>query len=137
ALLLAIGLLTLLQFNRFTVYAGIASLALVFTYPLMKRVTWWPQLFLGFTFNWGALLGWSAVRRTLGWPAIFLYIAGVFWTLGYDTIYAHQDKADDELVGIKSSARYLAEQSPLWIAVFYALAFVFLIAAGWSAGEGR
>jgi 4-hydroxybenzoate polyprenyltransferase len=137
ALLLGLGLLTLLQFNTFTIWAGVASLALVFTYPLMKRITWWPQLFLGFTFNWGALIGWSAVTATLGLPAFILYVAGIFWTLGYDTIYAHQDLRDDELIGVKSTARYFADRSPFWVALFYAVAVILLIVAGWSAHEGR
>jgi 4-hydroxybenzoate polyprenyltransferase len=137
AFLLALGFLTLLQFNSFTIGAGLASLVLVFTYPLMKRVTWWPQLFLGFTFNWGALLGWSAVKSGLGLPTLLLYAAGVFWTLGYDTIYAHQDLRDDELIGVKSSARYLAGSSPFWVAFFYAIAIILLIAAGAIAGEKR
>jgi 4-hydroxybenzoate polyprenyltransferase len=137
AFLLGLGFLTLLQFNSFTVCAGIASLALVISYPLMKRMTWWPQLFLGFTFNWGALLGWSAVKGGLGLPALLLYAAGIFWTLGYDTIYAHQDLADDERVGIKSTARYFGASSPFWVALFYALAIILLIAAAALTHEGR
>ena len=99
---------------------------LVFTYPLMKRITWWPQLFLGFTFNWGALLGWTAVKGNLGLPAILLYIAGVFWTLGYDTIYAHQDKRDDCIAGIKSTALLFGDKSRSWVALFYALTLLLL-----------
>jgi 4-hydroxybenzoate polyprenyltransferase len=103
----------------------------------MKRITWWPQLFLGFTFNWGALLGWTAIRDEFGWPAIILYIAGIFWTLAYDTIYAHQDKRDDALVGIKSTALLFAEHSREWVGLFYAFALFFLFIAGWSAGLSR
>ena len=87
-----VGLLVLLQFNAFAVALGASSLLLVAVYPFAKRVTYWPQAVLGLTFNWGALLGWAAVRGDLGWPAIVLYAAGLLWTLGYDTIYAHQDK---------------------------------------------
>jgi 4-hydroxybenzoate polyprenyltransferase len=95
----------------------------------MKRITWWPQLFLGFTFNWGALLGWVAARGHIGWPAILLYLGGIAWTLGYDTIYAHQDAVDDARVGIKSTARYFGRGSRRSITGFYALAYA-LIALG-------
>jgi 4-hydroxybenzoate polyprenyltransferase len=130
-LLLLIGFGILLMLNRLTVIIGITSLVLVFAYPYMKRITWWPQLFLGFTFNWGALLGWTAVEGYLGWPAIMLYIAGIFWTLGYDTVYAHQDAADDELIGIKSTARLFGSRSKLWVALFYALTIAMLALTGW------
>ena len=136
ALLLLIGLGVLLLFNRATIIVGILSLLLVFTYPLMKRVTWWPQLFLGFTFNWGVLMGGCAVTGTIGFSHILVYIAGVFWTLGYDTIYAHQDKDDDVGAGIKSTALLFGDQSPRWIALFYALALMFLAIAGWVEGLG-
>ena len=136
-LLLLVGLGLLLILNRFTIGLGIASLALVVAYPLMKRVTWWPQLFLGFTFSWGALMGWSAVTGMIGLPTLPLYIAGVFWTLAYDTIYAWQDLRDDEQVGIKSTARLLGEASVPWIAFFYALSLAFLACAGFAADLGR
>jgi 4-hydroxybenzoate polyprenyltransferase len=128
-LLIGFGILSL--FNRLTMIFGVASLVLVFTYPYMKRITWWPQLFLGFTFNWGALLGWTAVENNIGLPAIALYSAGIFWTLGYDTIYAHQDSADDALIGIKSTARLFGAKSKLWVALFYALALLTLVLVGW------
>ncbi len=118
-LLLCAGLAVLLQFNQLPRWIGASSLVLVFTYPLAKRVTWWPQFVLGLTFNWGALLGWTAVRGEIGGPALLLYAAGVFWTLGYDTIYAHQDKKDDVLIGIKSLALYLGDRSRFWIGAFY------------------
>jgi 4-hydroxybenzoate polyprenyltransferase len=137
ALLLAVGLGILLLFNGLTVRIGIASLALVFAYPLMKRITWWPQLFLGFTFNWGALLGWTAAKGSLGLPAILLYSAGIFWTLGYDTIYAHQDARDDARIGIKSTALVFGERSLQWVALFYTLALGFLALSGWSVGLGH
>ncbi len=133
ALLLA-GLLVLLQFNAFAIGLGAASLALVFTYPFMKRVTYWPQAWLGLTFNWGALMGWAAVRGDLAWPPLLLYAAGFFWTLGYDTIYAHQDKEDDALIGIKSTALKLGDRTKPWLGFFWGAATLLLLAAGFSAG---
>ena len=104
AVLLGAGLAILLQLNLFAILLGAGSLLLVVLYPLMKRITYWPQAFLGLTFNYGALLGWAAVEGGIGWPAGLLYAGGIAWTLGYDTIYAHQDKEDDLLIGVKSSA---------------------------------
>ena len=130
ALQLLVGLAILLALPRFAVWVGAASLALVFTYPLMKRITFWPQLFLGFAFNWGALLGWAAIRENLDWPAILLYVGGIFWTLGYDTIYAHQDKRDDPAAGVKSTALRLLFVSRPWIAGFYVATVVLFAAAG-------
>ncbi len=127
---LLLGLLVLVQFNPATIGWGALSLVLVFTYPLMKRITWWPQAFLGLTFNWGALVGWTAVRGQLDAPALALYAAGIVWTLGYDTIYAHQDKEDDARIGVKSTALRLGEQSKIWIYAFYTLTFGGLLAAG-------
>lgn len=98
------------------------SLPLVFLYPWMKRITWWPQLFLGLTFNWGALLGWVAVRSEVELPAVLLYLGGVFWTLGYDTLYAHQDKLDDARAGVKSSALRLGNTTKPVVLVFYTVA---------------
>ena len=137
ALLLTIGLGILLLLNSFTVWLGAASLILVFCYPLMKRITWWPQLILGFTFNWGALLGWAAVNGSIGLPTIPLYIAGIFWTLGYDTIYAQQDIGDDALVGIRSTARLFGESTLPWVALFYAITILFLMLTGISAELGK
>ncbi|MFA4995141.1 MAG: 4-hydroxybenzoate octaprenyltransferase [Bdellovibrionales bacterium] len=136
ALLLFLGLCVLLLFNRATIILGASSLVLVFTYPLMKRITWWPQLFLGFTFNWGVLMGGMAVTETLDFPHVLAYIAGIFWTLGYDTIYAHQDKRDDLQIGIKSTALLFGEVSLWWISLFYAATIFFLILAGWAEGDG-
>ena len=133
---LLLGLVVLLQFNTFAQILGISSLVLVAVYPFMKRITYWPQLFLGLTFNWGALLGWAAITGGLAEPAIALYAAGVFWTLGYDTIYAHQDKEDDILVGVKSTALKFGASTRPWLAGFYGITVVSMAAAGFLAGLG-
>jgi len=135
-LLLGGGLGVLLFFNHATVLTGAVSLLLVATYPLMKRVTWWPQLFLGITFNWGVLMGGVAVSQHVDLAHLLGYVAGIFWTLGYDTIYAHQDKRDDVQVGIKSTALLFGEKSLPWVALFYGLALGFLGLAGWAAHMG-
>ena len=109
-----------------------AALPLVLLYPFMKRVTWWPQLFLGLTFNWGALLGWIFQRGECNFGAFALYVAGIFWTLGYDTIYAHQDKADDAKIGIKSTALRLGEHTKKAVTLFYTLMLGAFIVAGVS-----
>ncbi len=134
ALLCLVGLAVLLRFNAFAVAVGAASLVLVAAYPFMKRVTDWPQAWLGLTFNWGALLGWAAVRGELDWPAFLLYAAGLFWTLGYDTIYAHQDKEDDALIGVRSTALRLGADTKPWLAGFYAVAAALIVVAGHAAG---
>ncbi len=134
AALLALGLIILLQLNRMAIFLGLAALPLVGLYPFMKRITWWPQAWLGLTFNWGALMGWAAVSGTLAWPAIALYGAGIVWTLGYDTIYAHQDKEDDALIGVKSSARRLGAASRPWLFAFYGASLAMLALAGALAG---
>ncbi len=114
-----VGLVILLQFNRFTIILGFASLGLVAVYPFMKRITYWPQAWLGLTFNWGALVGYAALMGTLNAGAVAVYVAGFFWTLGYDTIYAHQDKEDDALIGVKSTALRFGESTQKWLLVFY------------------
>ena len=129
-LLSLIGFAVLLSFNAATIWIGLTSLLLVAVYPFMKRVTYWPQIFLGLAFNWGALLGWTAVRGELAAPAVFLYLGGIAWTLGYDTIYAHQDKEDDILVGVKSTALRFGAASGRWIAGFYGVLLLALAAAG-------
>ncbi len=134
AALLFAGLLILLQLNRFAIALGAASLLLVAIYPFLKRVTYWPQAWLGLTFNWGALLGWAAARGEVSAPAFWLYAAGIAWTLGYDTIYAHQDKEDDVLVGVKSTALKFGAATKPWLAGFYALTLVFMLAATGAAG---
>jgi len=134
--LLAVGLAVLVQFNTATIILGAASLVLVAVYPLMKRITYWPQAFLGLTFNWGALLAWCAVEGAVGWPAVLLYAAGFFWTLGYDTVYGHQDKEDDVLVGVKSASIKLGRNTRPFVALVYALTLSLLASAGVSAGMG-
>lgn len=128
-----IGLAILTQFNRFAIGVGVLSLTIVLIYPYMKRFTYWPQVFLGLAFNWGALLGWAAVHGDLGPAPGVLYAAGVFWTLGYDTIYAHQDKKDDVLVGVMSTALKLGDATPRWLAFFYTMTIVMAGVAGWLA----
>jgi 4-hydroxybenzoate polyprenyltransferase len=129
-----IGLLILLSFNRYAVLLGVSSLLLVAPYPFMKRITWWPQAWLGLTFNWGVLFGYAAVTGMLA-PAAYLFYAGCFfWTLGYDVIYAHQDKEDDILIGVKSAAIKLGSRSKLWLYIFYSAAFALMLAGGLAAG---
>jgi 4-hydroxybenzoate polyprenyltransferase len=115
---------------------GAGSLLLVFTYPLMKRITYWPQFMLGLAFNWGALLGWAAVTGSLTLAPLLLYAGGIAWTLGYDTIYAHQDKEDDILVGVKSTALKLGADTRPWLAGFYATAVMLFAMAGFAEGLG-
>jgi 4-hydroxybenzoate polyprenyltransferase len=133
---LAVGAAVLFTFNRLAIALGVAVLLLVASYPFMKRITYWPQFFLGLNFNWGALLGYAAVKGTLGWPALLLYIGGIAWTLGYDTIYAHQDKEDDALIGVKSSALALGDNTRPWLFIFYAAAVLLWAASGAAAGLG-
>ena len=120
-----IGLLVLLQFNLFAILLGISSLIVVAAYPFAKRVTNWPQFVLGLAFSWGALMGWAAEFGSLALAPVLLYAAAITWTIGYDTIYAHQDKEDDALVGVKSTARLFGENTWRWMVVFYG-AFVVL-----------
>ena len=116
----------LLTFNWTAIWLGIASLAIVCVYPFAKRFTWWPQVFLGLAFNWGALLAWTAATGSLDWPAVALYAAGIAWTLFYDTIYAHQDKDDDVLIGVRSTARLFGEDTPRWLKWFLVAAVCLL-----------
>ncbi|HWU12615.1 MAG TPA: 4-hydroxybenzoate octaprenyltransferase [Caulobacter sp.] len=115
---------------------GVASLGLVAAYPFMKRITWWPQAWLGLTFNWGALLGYAAATHRLDGAAVLLYASGIFWTLGYDTIYAIQDIEDDALAGVKSSTRRLGRHVQTGVLAFYAVCFALVIAAAWVGGLG-
>ena len=121
-----IGLGVLLQFNRFAIMTGIASLIIVAVYPFMKRITWWPQIVLGLAFSWGALMGFAVTFGRLDATAIVLYAGSISWVIGYDTIYAHQDTEDDALIGIKSTARLFAERTHVALIAFYALAVVLI-----------
>jgi len=133
-LLCLLGLVILIQFNAFAIGVGALSLVTVLIYPFMKRYTYWPQLFLGISINWGALVGWAAIRGELSLEPALLYLGGVFWTLGYDTMYGHQDKVDDLRVGIKSAALRLGSATWAWMVFFYGTAVIFLGAVGWLAG---
>ncbi|SCZ49811.1 4-hydroxybenzoate polyprenyltransferase [Epibacterium ulvae] len=132
-----LGALILFSFNTAAILMGVLSLLPVIIYPFAKRFTWWPQLFLGIALNWGALLAWVAHTGSLSWPAVFLYLAGISWTLFYDTIYAHQDTEDDALIGVKSTARLFAENSPRWLRRFLLLTVSFMAIAVFVALNGR
>src|SRR3569832_1989288 len=121
-----VGLVVLLQFNRFAIATGIASLAIVAVYPFMKRITWWPQVVLGLAFSWGALMGFAVVLGQIGAVAIFLYAGSIAWVIGYDTIYAHQDAEDDALIGVKSTARLFGAQTHRALVAFYSLATILI-----------
>ncbi len=129
AIQLLVGLAVLLYLRRTAQIVAICSLALIFTYPFMKRITYWPQAWLGLTFNWAALVGWAAMRGRVDRPALLLYAAGFFWTLGYDTIYAHQDKEDDALAGVKSSALALGEKTRAFVGACYLATMLFVLLA--------
>jgi 4-hydroxybenzoate polyprenyltransferase len=129
-----LGLMVLLQFNWFTIVTGAASLVIVAVYPFMKRITYWPQAVLGLAFNWGALVGWASLHGSLGWAPILLYAGGISWTLAYDTIYAHQDKEDDVLIGVKSTALRFGSNTLPWLGLFFVLALGLIDAAIWLAG---
>ena len=128
------GLIVLLQFNALTIRLGAASLVLVAIYPFLKRYTYWPQIALGLAFNWGALVGWTAVTEEIALPAILLYCGSVLWTVGYDTIYAHQDKEDDLMLGLKSTAIRFGSNTISWVGGLYASAALLWFVAGLSAG---
>ncbi len=131
-----IGLTVLLQFNRFAVATGIASLVIVAVYPFMKRITFWPQIVLGLAFSWGALMGFAVVLGRIDATALLLYAGSIAWVIGYDTIYAHQDAEDDALIGIKSTALLFGARTPRALVVFYAAAVVLIGAALALAGAG-
>ncbi len=131
-----VGLFVVLQFNGFTIGLGILSLAIVAIYPFAKRFTDWPQFFLGMAFSWGALMGWAAVFGSLSAAAVTLYIASIAWTIGYDTIYAHQDKEDDELIGVRSTARLFGENTRAWLIGLYGVTFLLLWISFALAGVG-
>ena len=129
-LLCLVAFIILIQFNFLTIILGLLSIPLAFSYPYMKRLTYWPQLFLGLTFNWGILLGWTALKGEISLEPILLYIAAIFWTLGYDTIYGFQDIYDDEIIGIKSTSIKFKENYKLFIGLCYFICVLFLIILG-------
>ncbi|MHA6691777.1 4-hydroxybenzoate octaprenyltransferase [Devosia sp. A449] len=131
-----LGSVVLFQFNRFTVWAGVASLVLVAIYPFMKRVTWWPQAFLGLAFSYGALVGWSSQTGGLAVPALLLYFGTILWVIGYDTLYALQDIEDDALIGVKSTARLFGAQARLIVSGFYIVAYLLWLTAAMMVGGG-
>src|SRR5450432_1248686 len=131
-----IGLAVLLQFNRFAIMTGIASLIIVVVYPFMKRITWWPQVVLGLAFSWGALMGFAVILERIDLTALTLYLGSIAWVIGYDTIYAHQDAEDDALIGIKSTARLFGAATHRALVVFYTLAVVLIGLALMLAGAG-
>jgi 4-hydroxybenzoate polyprenyltransferase len=130
------GLAVLLQFNAFAIVTGIASLAVVAIYPFMKRITYWPQIVLGFAFSWGALMGWAATFGRLDVAPLVLYAGAIAWVIGYDTIYAHQDREDDALIGIKSTALLFGDRTKPVLAIFYGIAAVLIGLAGARTGAG-
>ena len=136
AALLACGLIVLLSLNRLFQILGVASLVLVALYPLAKRVTWWPQLAMGFTFGFGAPMGYAAATGRIDTAWFLLYAAAILWDLGFDTIYAHQDREDDALAGVHSTARLFGEHTRPFLAVCYLAAVSVFALAGWSAGLG-
>ena len=131
------ALIILLTFNWAAIALGILALGPVAIYPFAKRFTWWPQIFLGIAFNWGALLAWTAATGSLGWPAVALYLGGMAWTLFYDTIYAHQDTEDDALIGVKSTARLFGDRTPTWLRQFLVATVVFVGIAALMATSQR
>jgi len=131
-----VGFAVLLSFNGFTVALGVASLAIVAVYPFMKRITYWPQIVLGLAFSWGALMGWAGAFGRLDAAALLLYAGSISWVIGYDTIYAHQDRDDDALIGIKSTALLFGARTKPMLALFYGAAVLLVGAAGYAAGAG-
>jgi 4-hydroxybenzoate polyprenyltransferase len=126
-LLCLVSLLILLQFNKLTIILGMASMIFAFTYPFMKRITYWPQLFLGLTFNWGIIMGWSALTNNISIEALLLYISAIFWTLGYDTIYGLQDMHDDEIIGVKSTSIKFKNNPKVFVGSCYCLCVLFIL----------
>jgi 4-hydroxybenzoate polyprenyltransferase len=131
-----VGFAVLISFNGFTIGLGIASLAIVLVYPFMKRITYWPQIVLGLAFSWGALMGWAAAFGRLDPPALLLYAGSISWVIGYDTIYAHQDRDDDALIGVKSTALLFGERTKPMLTLFYCAAVILIGAAGYTAHAG-
>ena len=127
-----LALLVLINFNFFTIFLALGSMPLAFSYPLMKRYTYWPQLFLGITFNYGLILGWTAVKNEISIIPIIFYIGAIFWTLGYDTIYGYQDLKDDEIIGLKSTSIKFKSKAKKFLYVCYSLLILFLIIGGYN-----
>jgi len=130
--LCALAFLILIQFNTLTIILGFVSMVLAFSYPFMKRITYWPQLFLGLTFNWGAVMAWAAVNNNISIEIIILYVAAIFWTLGYDTIYGTQDITDDEIIGIKSTSVKFKNNLKLFVSLCYFFSSFFLVCLFYS-----
>ncbi len=130
SLLLSIALVILLLTNKTTLMLGIISICMIIIYPLLKRHVWWPQLFLGFTFNMGSLMGWTVVKNKISIEPVLFYTGCIFWTLSYDTIYAHQDKRDDEKLGIKSTALHFGNATKCWLKKFYLISLMMWLCAG-------
>ncbi len=126
-ILCSLAFIILIQFNLFTIFLGMSSMILAFSYPYMKRITYWPQLFLGLTFNWGIIMAWVATNNTISIEIILLYISAIFWTLGYDSIYGVQDMADDEIIGLKSTAIKFKKNIKLFVSMNYFLTSSFLL----------
>jgi 4-hydroxybenzoate polyprenyltransferase len=122
-----LSFLILIQFNLKTILLGLGSMLLAFSYPFMKRITYWPQLFLGLTFNWGMIMGWTAILDQISLEILVLYLSAIFWTLGYDTIYGAQDIADDEIIGIKSTAIKFKKNIKLFVSTCYLISFSLMI----------
>ena len=122
-----IALFILLQFNWLTITLGAGSMILAFAYPFMKRITYWPQLFLGLTFNWGIIMGWTAITNSMSIEPLVLYLAAIFWTLGYDTIYGLQDVSDDEVIGVKSTSMKFKNNVKVFVGACYSLCVVFIL----------
>ncbi len=125
-ILCTIALLVLIQFNHLTVILGMSSMLLAFSYPFMKRITYWPQLFLGITFNWGIIMAWTAINNNISNEILILYLSAIFWTLGYDTIYGAQDMSDDEIIGLKSTSIKFKENIKMFIFISYLLTIIFM-----------
>ena len=126
-ILCAIAFLVLVQFNNFTIILGMTSMILAFSYPFMKRITYWPQLFLGITFNWGIIMAWAAVNNSISTEIIILYVSAIFWTLGYDTIYGAQDMSDDEIIGLKSTSIKFKKNINLFVFASYSITIILII----------
>ncbi len=126
-LLCLLAFIILIQFNYLTIFLGMSSMLLAFSYPFMKRITYWPQLFLGLTFNWGLVMAWAAFNNDISFEIVIFYLSAIFWTLGYDTIYGVQDMADDEIIGVKSTSIKFKKNIKLFVSVNYFLTCMILV----------